>query len=419
LKDIARKKEWALKRRIRKRHLEAVIYYLMKWVATPFLHRKQPSRQQAPKKILIIHAKQHIGDIVVSMPFSRVLKQAYPTATIAVLVPSDLVKVVKCDKSVDFVAAYPRRWEIMPWYIFRLRKKLQRLSCDTVFVLSIHFFSILLAFLCGARNQFGYNYNGRGFLLNDAITPHFSCNRSGWEYELKDRVPHITEFWDRLLKPFNLSGLPPSWSGLSLALQTHDVNKWMMEMLSGLPRPYIGMNTGARNPIRNWDPKKFVSLCGQIQTEIGGTIIFTGADDDRHRIIKIQEALHFSTASAAGHLDIAQSWELIRHLNFVISVDTAVIHLCAALRVPVISLFGPGDPLIWGPYGFADLVIQKHEACQRCKGGRCVQNRVYCMEEITIQDVMEIIRKNAYRLINLSGNADRFATVSSEKPAAL
>jgi hypothetical protein len=41
------------------------------------------------------------------------------------------------------------------------------------------------------------------------------------------------------------------------------------------------------------------------------------------------------------------------------------------------------------------------------------------MEEITIQDVMEIIRKNAYRLINLSGNADRFATVSSEKPAAL
>jgi ADP-heptose:LPS heptosyltransferase len=419
LQDIARKKEWALKRRIRKRHLEAFIYFLMKWVATPFLHRKLPPRQPAPENILIIQAKQHIGDIVVGMPFSRVLKQAYPTATITVLVPSDLVKLVRCDKNVDFVAAYPRPWEKMPWYIFRLRKRLQRMRCDTVFVLSIHFYSILLAFLSGARIQIGYNYNGRGFVLNGAITPHFSCNCSGWEYGLRDHVPHITEFWDRLLKPYNLSGLPPSWSGLSLALQTHDVNEWMTEMPSGLPLPYIGMHTGARNPIRNWAPKKFVRLCRQIQAEIGGTIIFTGAGEDRPRIIKMQEALKFRTVSAAGHLDIAQSWELIRHLNFVISVDTAIIHLCAALRVPVISLFGPGDPLIWGPYGFADLVIQKNEACQRCKGGRCVQDRVYCMEEITVQNVMEIIRKNAYRLINLSGNAGRSATVSSEKPAAL
>jgi ADP-heptose:LPS heptosyltransferase len=82
-----------------------------------------------------------------------------------------------------------------------------------------------------------------------------------------------------------------------------------------------------------------------------------------------------------------------------ISVDTAIIHLCAAVNVPVITLFGPGDPLIWGPYGFGALVIQKHQACQRCKGGRCVQDRLYCMESISVKDIMDLIATNERQLM--------------------
>jgi ADP-heptose:LPS heptosyltransferase len=419
MEHIKKRKARALARRVCKRKLEGSVYAILQNLFLPLFRKQETSLNPDPKNILIIQCKQHIGDLVVAMPFIAALRDGHPQARLSVLVPDELIPMAKLDQNVDNVIGYARPLERTPWGALMLGRRLRRHNYDTVFLLSIHFFSSLAAFLSGAPTRIGYNYNGRGFLLSWALRPHISCNRSGWEYDSADQVPHIIEFWDKLLSRRHLSSLPPSWKGLDLVEQVHSVRAWMNHSLAGCNRPFIGMHTTARNPIRNWAPENFTQLCREISASYGGTIIFTGSDHDLQRIEGIRRNLSIKTVISVGQLDILHTWELIRQLDFMISVDTALIHLCAALRVPVISLFGPGDPLIWGPYGFADLVIQKHEACQRCKGGRCVQNRVYCMEEITVQNVMEIIRKNAYRLINPSGSAGRSATVSSEKPAAL
>ena len=399
MKEIKKRKANALARRIRKRRLEGLIYTTLGKLFFPFLSRQKTSPNHDPRNILIIQAKQHIGDLVVAMPLIATLKSVYPKTQLSVLVPEELVSFAKCDQNVDEVIGYSRRLEKHPWGALILGNRMRQLDPDTVFVLGIHFFSNLIAFLSGAPIRVGYDYNGRGFLLGPALRPHTSCNKSGWEYGSRDQIPHIIEFWDQLLSRWGLSSLPPSWRRLDLKKQANSVREWMNCSLAGARRPFIGMHTCARNPIRNWAPEKFSQLCEEISATYRGTIIFTGSERDLSHIKVIKRHLSAETVISAGQLDILQSWELIRHLDLMISVDTAIIHLCAAVNVPVITLFGPGDPLIWGPYGFGELVIQRHVACQRCKGGRCVQDRLYCMESISVKDIMHLIAANANRLV--------------------
>lgn len=407
MSEIEKRKARALARRIRKRKLEGLVYNTLKRVFSPLLNKERSSTEYDPQNILVIQAKQHIGDLVVAMPFIAALRDAYPQARISVLVPEELVPFVKCDQNVDEIIGYAGRLERLPWGSLILGRRLRQLHYDTVFLLSIHFFSNMIAFLTGAPARVGYDYNGRGFLLGPRFRPHISCNRSGWEYGPRDQVPHIIEFWDQLLSGWGLSSLPPSCKGLDLTAQSHSVKEWMNRSLAGCSRPFIGIHTRARNSIRNWALEKFIRLCEEISATYGGTIIFTGSDQDLPYIEAIRRHLSIKTVTSANQLDILQFWELIRHLDFMISVDTAVIHLCAAVNVPVITLFGPGDPLIWGPYGFGDMVIQKHEPCQRCKGGRCVQDRVYCMESISVKDVMGLIAANARQLMRTSAGQQR------------
>jgi ADP-heptose:LPS heptosyltransferase len=396
---IQKRKANALARRIRKRRLEGLIYTTLGKLFFPFLSRQKTSPNHDPRNILILQAKQHIGDLVVAMPLIATLKSVYPKTQLSVLVPEELVSFAKCDQNVDEVIGYSRRLEKHPWGALILGNRMRQLDPDTVFVLGIHFFSNLIAFLSGSPIRVGYDYNGRGFLLRPALRPHTSCNKSGWEYGSRDQIPHIIEFWDQLLSLWGLSSLPPSWRGLDLKKPANSVREWMNYSLAGSRRPFIGVHTCARNPIRNWAPEKFSQLCEDISATYSGTIIFTGSEQDLPHIEVIRRHLSAETVISAGQLDILQSWALIRHLDLMISVDTAIIHLCAAVNVPVITLFGPGDPLIWGPYGFGELVIQRHEACQRCKGGRCVQDRLYCMESISVKDVMDLIAANERQLM--------------------
>ena len=127
--------------------------------------------------------------------------------------------------------------------------------------------------------------------------------------------------------------------------------------------------------------------------------MITGGAPDEEGAEWLQNAIGEGCDIAAGKVSLVDTWAVLWELDLVISVDTGMIHMAAAVGVPVISLFGPGDPAIWGPRGQLNRVIQRVPECQRCKGGRCVQSRVYCMEAISVDDVMamagDILQSNS------------------------
>ncbi len=400
--DIVRRRERALRIRLRKRKLEGGVYRRL-W------GRELPDRYleidvQRIRRVLILQRNQRIGDLVVGMAITGGLRQALPDADIAMLVPKHLVELAGVDHAVDQVIPQRSALDSMLGFVSDLRM-IRGDQWDLVVVLGIQARSMLLARLSGARWQLGYSYNHRGDNLNRALVPHHSCNRSGWEYPLGG-VPHIVDFWAELCRQGGVPITPSSWEHLTFP----DVPDLVREIFGiecgGLK---IGLHPFSGNPIRYWMLGRWAVLGRELIGEYGAQLVITGGAADEEGAEWLKGAIGEGCEVAAGRVSLVDTWSALRELDLVISVDTGMIHMAAAVGVPVISLFGPGDPAIWGPRGQLDRVIQRFPECQRCKGGRCVQPRIYCMEAISVDDVMvmvsDVVQNNSDVMINMEYGA--------------
>jgi ADP-heptose:LPS heptosyltransferase len=259
-------------------------------------------------------------------------------------------------------------------------------------VLGIQSLSLQLAKHSGATWQLGYSYNHRGDNLNRALLPHHSCHRSGWEYSPQS-APHIVDFWTEMFRRAGIAIEPGAWQ-----LNLPDVSQPVGDMFGREYRgPKIGLHPFSGNPIRNWLLGRFAILGRQLQYTWGAHLVITGGAVDSRSARWLAKTIGGHCTVTAGKIGLIDTWSALRELDLVISVDTGMIHMAAALDIPVVSLFGPGDPAIWGPHRQLNRVIQCFPNCQRCKGGHCVQPRIYCMEAISVDHVLdkvqEILRK--------------------------
>jgi len=378
----------ALARRQLKRRLEAAAYRLLRLLVSWAFRRRQP--HPAPRRFLLVLRGQRYGDAVVSLAFSAALRQRFPEAVIWALGPPMLQAVLACDRNLaGFLPLPDPEWR-HPVETLRGLLRVRRLGADLAFALGIHFRTCLLARLA-AGYGIGYDYNGRGFVLDQALAPHLSCNRSGWEYDAGSNPPHITRFWARLLDQPMVAESEPSWTGLDLGPHQARAAAFLAEHLPG-PSPLVLVHPWASSAIRTWPAHHLQELLSRAAAGTDWRLVVSGGPEHAARAAELVELAPGRLAAAAGRLTLAETWALLRQASAVVSVDTVVIHMAAAVNVPVISLFGPGDPLVWGPWGQLDRVLQPHAQCRRCKRATCLHPGLPCMEAIQPELVLERVR---------------------------
>ena len=87
---------------------------------------------------------------------------------------------------------------------------------------------------------------------------------------------------------------------------------------------------------------------------------------------------------------------LCESARFVVSNDTSAVHIASAMGTPVVGLYGPNTPFLYGPLGGNDIVFSSELPCSPClcnitsKLSDCRHAR--CMEEIPVESVFEAIR---------------------------
>jgi heptosyltransferase-2 len=151
----------------------------------------------------------------------------------------------------------------------------------------------------------------------------------------------------------------------------------------------VGLHIGAAyGPSKLWPAERLVEFCRYLH-DTGMVPVLLGTQTDRSRATAIRQAV--PVASLVGRDSPALLPAVLAELAGVVCGDTGVAHLAAALGTPVVTLFGPTDPVLTAPRGAAE-VVHRPTPCAPCFHRVCPIDHP-CLRAITAEEVGARLRR--------------------------
>ena len=166
------------------------------------------------------------------------------------------------------------------------------------------------------------------------------------------------------------------------------VARWCTEKLV-----ILHPGSGDNFPGRRWPTRKFGLVARRLVDEANVSVAVTGTRREHDLVRQVVEASERPLLDLCGALTLEQLIALIARSSLLISNDTGPVHLASALDVPVLGLYGPNTPLLYGPLSTGSLAFYEPLPCSPCitnfnyKTSRC-RNPV-CIRAIDVDEVAE------------------------------
>jgi ADP-heptose:LPS heptosyltransferase len=295
-----------------------------------------------------------LGDLLTTLPALALLREALPEARIDLAVGSWNEPVARRLPFVDRVRIADAPWSAWGKKV-RFRDTLEALGPDP-FDLALDFQGdvrvLLLMALSGARLRAGYGDTGGAYLLTHEAVWN---EKKSWYEQNADLVGTLFPDLRRVpLRPYNF-----------LADEDRREASPLLEPLRALKRPWMGIHPSAGRPVKEWEPSKFAALADRLSAF--GTVILTGGDADRALVEQIAKRTTPRPLTLLG-VPLLAFAAAIEELDVFVTGDTGPMHLAHALGTPNVAIFGPSDPLRYGP----------NEGNEPFRGRRVVRSAVYC-----------------------------------------
>ena len=343
------------------------------------------------KNILIVDLLR-IGDTVVTFPAIKAVRESLPDAHITLVASTDLKSIVEEQELADNILYFDcEKNGKNPFLIWRFAKSLSIQTYDLAIVLDTRLTSNLIAFWANAKRRIGYNYRSRGFLLTDKKKAPLYWNKPVWKYSDSIKVSHEVDSWIKLIEKagFIVEEQRP------YIKESHKNQEWCKSFLKehnvAQTDVLVCIHPGS-NTSYQWSSDRFAQVGDFIMEKLKAKVCVSGGPDDAGLIKEIESNMRAKPIISNCKMNLGQYAELLRRANLLVSVDTCATHIASAVNTSVIALFGPGDPRIWRPYGEEHIVIKKEDAfCMGCKKPVCRQDKHYCMDAITVEEVCKAI----------------------------
>ncbi len=336
----------------------------------------------AGKQILVIRYR-FIGDTILTVPFLRNLRKAYPQAHIDVLTGPRSGEVLDGCPYIDEQIVYDTtrfhkydsgegKARTFASYIWQLRKR----KYDLVFVLKRSFSSALLAFLTGAKRRVGYATAGR-LLLTDKVE---------WRQDI-----HEVDSLLSVLEAVSIN-VPASERQLESWVSEAELQK-VRSLTPALSsnHKYVLIHAAAAHPDKLYPLDSWSKLIHRLYNELGLIPVFSGDKQDTaiYEELTALSGLGGIALNFAGRLSLRESMALYSLMSLAVCVDSGPAHLCAAAQVPTIAIFGPTDPVRWRPYGPNNqAVFDDTLPCRPCNYHKVCDNRE-CLTELSPDLIFE------------------------------
>ncbi len=325
--------------------------------------RRRPLNAGEVRKILIIRLDR-IGDLILSTPAIRAVRQGYPNSRIDLLVNSYTKDLVINNPNIDQLLVY----------------KESALDRDYDVAIALHpgLTQNYLTFVSGAIWRVGYTGWGGSFFLTHSLKD--------------DRAARVRHEVVSALEVVGKIGCATGDTSLEVSL-TPDGDKeaddFLLSYGIGANDRYVVIHSGSRQEYIRWYPERFAQAADAIATECKVKVVLTAGSKEGQLVGRVKELMK-QEAVCATHLSLTGVVSLLNRAELYVGNCTGPMHIAAALGVPVVAIIGTMHPLdsyeSWGPWGVSSEVIHKDAGCKDCHPGNC--RDFNCMSAITVEDVV-------------------------------
>lgn len=332
------------------------------------------------KRILVTFL-MHLGDLTLTTPFIRALRNAAPSAHLMMLVDEKLADVVRFNPCLDEVLTVDKKGnDNNPAALWRLARRLGRLDLDILINLHPNERCSFIAASTKVKKRCGTSH------------PLF---RPRWDlWTPLDRKRHAAEMYLDVLTQL---GVPRrEHNGLETFPGPDHRSEaeifWRKRGVSEETR-LVGFNIGSAVETKRWAPERFARVADSLAAD-GYLPVFFGS---RGELAMVAEAVsHMTTRPivATGRFDIGTLIAALGRCRLVITNDSGPMHLAISQKVPIVALYGPSHTDLYGPYTDRAIVVRAEPPCLGCAAGmkhHCGDLR--CMRELTVEQTLDAARR--------------------------
>jgi len=363
-------------------------------------------------RILLIKPSA-LGDVVHTIPVLVKLRARYPRARIDWLITPENAEIVRCHPALSNVVLFARRdfskrghrWRALLAF-FDLLKQIRRAKYDLVIDMHGQVRSALFAFISGARVRIGFDRPIRRSLTVSTEHDLRNVPNHGWRgaregswiaYTHRIPIPTLdVHAIDRYLWVGPLLGLDDDPPDLTIYLSSETV-RHVERLLEehGVPAdmPLVVLVPGTIWETKHWTIDGFAGVARQFLHD-GFAVALAGTKRDQQRCRQIAAAAP-GVCDLSGKTTPAELAALIQRAEVAVTNDSGSMHVAASLGKPMVSIFGPTNPVHIGPYQRPESVVRVDLPCSPCNYRRLSQCPFdhACMKQVTPAMVVERVRK--------------------------
>jgi heptosyltransferase-3 len=369
------------------------------------------------KKILVIKFR-HIGDVLLSVPVFRALRENFPEAHITALVNSGTEEALESSPFINEIIVFDRgikKMNLLQKYTkeISILRMIRRKGFDMAVDLTGGDRAAITSFVSGAAYRLAHDTRG-GFGGKKYLYTHLAV-RNDNQHTVLQNLDVVRQFG---IKSDNLSvdiSIPESARMFAKNIVSHNRTDNVA--------PVVHVHPTSRWLFKCWRDEYMAEVLNWM-TRKGITVIVTSAPDKREmekakKILSMVRTSKSSFIDLCGKINIKQLAAISEVSDLFFGVDSAPMHIAAAVGTPVVALFGPSGAFHWGPWDNESsklsikslefkapypkksgmqtfgihTVIQQDWKCIPCGKDGCDGTKISrCLEEIKTEEVINILK---------------------------